>query len=242
MRNWIIGAAAVLALAVPGVAAAQTGYAGVVYGNADAGAGDDEDFYGVEGAVAFSGSGSIVFEVDASYTDADEGDETYGIVGHVYARNDDHLFGGFIGISDSDDSETYVVGLEANKYFANWTLAGAVAYGDNEDADADGYGVNVEGRFFIHDNFRIDASVGYASIDGGAGDDDDATRLGLGGEYQFASVPISVTAGYSNTDFDNGDIDVWSIGLRYNWGGTLRDRDRSGASQASLVSLPGLTS
>jgi len=242
MRNWIIGAAAILALAVPGVAAAQTGYAGVVYGNQDAGTGDDTDFYGVEGSVAFAGSGSIVFEVDASYTDADEGDEAYGLVGHVYARNDNHLFGGFVGINGSDDSETVIAGLEANKYFANWTLAGAVAYGNNDDAEADGYGVNVEGRFFIHDNFRIDASVGYANIDAGAGDEEDATRLGLGGEYQFAAAPISVTAGYSTTDFDDGDIDVWSIGLRYNWGGTLRDRDRNGASQASLVTLAGLSS
>ena len=29
MRNWIIGAAALVAVAVPGVAAAQTGYVGV---------------------------------------------------------------------------------------------------------------------------------------------------------------------------------------------------------------------
>ena len=67
MRNWIIGAAALVAVAAPGVAAAQTGYVGVVYGNADPGGAADEDFYGVEGAVAFAGSGSIVFEVDASH-------------------------------------------------------------------------------------------------------------------------------------------------------------------------------
>jgi len=240
MRNWIIGAAAVLALAVPGVATAQTGYIGAVYGNADAGAGDDEDFYGVEGAVAFSGSGSIVFEVDASFTDADEGDESYGIAGHIYARNDDHLFGGFVGIGSSDDSETWVAGLEAAKYFANWTLAGAVAYGSNDDEDSDGYGVNAEARIFIHDNLRVDLHGGYASIDAGAGDDDDVTQFGIRGEYQLAAAPISFTAGYSNTDFDAGDVDVWSIGLRYNWGGSLRDRDRSGASQANLVSLAGL--
>lgn len=241
MRNWIIGAAAVLALAVPGVATAQTGYVGVIYGSADTdGAADEEDFYGVEGAVAFAGSGSIVFEVDASIVDSDDSDTGYGLVGHVYARNDNHLFGGFVGISGSDDSETWTAGLEANKYFANWTLAGALAYASNDDADADGYGVNVEARFFVHDNFRIDANAGWANVDFGAGDEEDATTLGLGGEYQFAAAPISVRAGYSTTDFDGGDVDVWSIGLRYNWGGTLRDRDRNGASQASLVGLAGL--
>ncbi len=86
MRNWIIGAAAILAVAVPGVAAAQTGYVGAVYNNIDIdGAADDSDAWGVEGAVAFAGSGSIVFEVDASIVDPDEGDTGYGVLGETLA-------------------------------------------------------------------------------------------------------------------------------------------------------------
>lgn len=236
MRNWIIGAAAILAVAVPGVAAAQTGYVGAVYGNVEPDGGDDSDFYGAEGAVAFAGSGSIVFEVDASLTDSDDTDTGYGLLGHVYGRNDSHLFGGFVGISGSDDSETYTVGLEAAKYFTNWTLAGAVAYGNNDDADADGFGANVEGRFFVQDNFRLDANLGWANIDF-AGGDDDAFTYGVGGEYQFAAMPISIRAGWAHSEFDEADAeaDAWTIGVRYNWGGTLRDRDRNGASQAGVL-------
>jgi hypothetical protein len=234
MRNWIIGAAAVLALAVPGAAAAQTGYAGVVYNSVDFdGAADEIDSYGVEGAVAFAGSGSIVFEVDAAVTDSDDTDTGYGLVGHVYSRNDDRLIGGFIGVAGSDDSETLTAGLEANKYFANWTLAGAVFYGNNDDADVDGYGLNVEARAFVNDNFRLNGNIGWASIDTGA-DDDDTMIYGVGGEYQFSAMPISIAAGWSTADSDAGDVDVISIGVRYNWGGTLRDRDRSGASQANV--------
>jgi hypothetical protein len=234
MRNWIIGAAAVLALAVPGVAAAQTGYVGLTYSSADFdGAADEIESTGIEGAVAFAGSGSIVFEIDASLADND-GDTCYGIVGHVYGRNDRHLFGGFVGISGDDDSDTVIVGLEANKYFDNVTLAGAVFYGDNDDLNADGWGANLEGRLFIHDNFRLNANIGYAEVDAGAGDND-ATTYGVGGEYQFASMPISIGAGYSTIDTDGGDVDIWSVALRYNWGGTLRDRDRNGASQASVT-------
>ncbi|MEQ1817672.1 MAG: porin [Terricaulis sp.] len=237
MRNWILGAAALLAVAVPGVAAAQTGYVGVNYGNADAGAGNDQDFYGAEGAVAFAGSGSIVFEVDAAVVDSDDSDTAYGLTGHVYSRNDSHLFGGFIGVADSNDSTTWVGGLEANKYYTNWTLAGAIFYGNNDDSDADGYGINVEARAFVHDNFRVNANIGYASVDAGAGNDDDVMLYGVGGEYQFASFPVSIVAGYNTADFDGGDVDTWTIGVRYNWGGTLRDRDRSGASQASLTGV-----
>jgi hypothetical protein len=238
MRNWIIGAAVALAaLAAPGLAAAQTGYVGLNYNSTDfSGAADEVESYGVEGAVAFAGSGSIVFEVDAALSDSDEADSGYGIVGHVYGRNDDHLFGGFVGIAGSDDSETWLAGLEANKYFANWTLAGALFYGNNDDADVDGYGVNVEARAFVHDNFRVNGNIGWVSVDDGAGDDD-AMLYGVGGEYQFAAWPVSVGVGYSTIDFDGGDVDTWTIGLRYNWGGTLRDRDRNGASQASVVGL-----
>jgi hypothetical protein len=239
MRNWIIGAAALVAVVAPGVAAAQTGYVGAVYGNVDPDGGGDEDFYGLEGAVAFSGSGSIVFEVDASIFDADDTDTSYGLTGHVLMRNDSHAVGGFIGLSDSDASDTtWYGGLEANKYFDQWTLAGAVFYGNNDDNDVDGYGINVEGRYFVQDNLRLDANIGYGQVDTGAAGDDDVTTYGVGAEYQLASFPVSFTAGYHTFDADAGDADVWSIGVRYNWGGqTLRDRDRSGASQASLTNL-----
>ena len=238
MRNWIIGAAAILAVAVPGVASAQTGYVGGVYSNVEVDGADDSDAWGVEGAVAFAGSSSIVFEVDASVIDPEEGDTGYGVVGHVYSRNDSHLFGGFVGIAGSDDSETWTAGLEGAKYFANWTLAGAVAYGNNDDFDSDGYGVNAEGRFFVNDNLRLNANLGWANIDFGGFGDDDAFTYGVGGEYQFASLPISVAAGWNHVEFDEVDTeaDALSVGVRWNFGGqTLRDRDRNGASQATVI-------
>jgi len=244
MRNWIIGAAAALAVAAaPSVAAAQaTGYVGLAYSSSDfGGATDDVESWGAEGAVAFSGSGSIVFEVDAALTTTDDtagGDDTgYGLVGHIYARNSDHLLGGFVGIAGADDSETWLAGLEASKFFSQWTLAGAVFYGNNDDADVDGFGANVEGRVFLNDNFRLNGNIGWVSVDDGV-DEDDAMLYGVGGEYQFAQLPISIGAGYSTVDFDGGDVDTWTVGVRWNFGGqTLMDRDRNGASQASVIGL-----
>jgi hypothetical protein len=236
MRNWIIGAAAIVAVAVPGVAAAQSGYVGVDYATVDVDGADEADVYGVEGAVAFAGSGSITFEIDAAITDSDDTDEGYGLTGHIYSRNDSHLFGGFVGIAGSDDSDTWTAGLEASKFYTNWTLAGALFYANNDDADTDGYGVNAQARYFVHDNFRLQGNLGWASIDFG-GFDDDAFSYGLGGEYQFASVPVSIGAGWNHVETDDSDIEADSVGvtLRYNWGGTLRDRDRNGASQADIA-------
>ncbi len=239
MRNWIIGAAAALAaVAAPSVASAQaTGYVGAVYNETDFGGGADFDSYGVEGAVAFAGSGSIVFEIDAALTDSDDTDTGYGLVGHVYGRNSDHLFGGFVGIAGSDDTETWIAGLEANKYFGNFTLGGALFYGNNDDFDIDGWGANVEGRVFLTDNFRLNGNIGWVEVDTGVSDDD-AMMYGVGGEYQFATVPVSIGAGWTTVDSDGGDIDAWTVGVRYNFGGmTLLDRDRNGASQASVIGL-----
>jgi hypothetical protein len=238
MRNWIIGAAAILAVAVPGVAAAQSGYAGVSYANVDVDAADDADVYGVEGAVAFAGSNSITFEVDAAITDSDDTDEGYGLTGHVYSRNDSHLFGGFVGIAGSDDSETWTAGLEASKFYTNWTLAGALYYANNDDFDIDGYGVNAQARYFVHDNFRVQGNLGWASVDTGAGDDN-AFAYGVGGEYQLASAPISIGAAWNHVETDDSDIEADTVGVtvRYNWGGTLRDRDRNGASQADITGI-----
>jgi hypothetical protein len=242
MRNWIIGAAAALAVvAAPSVAAAN-GYVGVVYGNSDFGGGDDVESWGAEGAVAFAGSGSIVFEVDAAISTTDDSgagdDETgYGLVGHLYARNSDHLFGGFVGIAGSEDSETWIAGLEANKYFEQWTLAGALFYGNNDDFETDGFGVNAEGRVFLNDNFRLNGNIGWVSVEGPV-DEEDAMLYGVGGEFQFATFPVSIGAGWTTFDFDGGEVDTWTIGARWNFGGqTLMDRDRNGASQASVVGL-----
>lgn len=242
MRSLIFGAAAILAVALPGIAAAQTGYVGVTWASVDSDAADNEDAVGLEGAVAFQGSGSINFEVDAAVADSDSSDTVWGLTGHVYARNDDHLFGGFVGFADSDDSTTWTAGLEANKYFARWTLAGAIAYANNDDANADGWGVNAEARVFPTDNFRLSAGLGWATIDAGAGNDDDVWSYGVGGEYQFDAFPVSIALNYAHSEFDDADFEADSVGVavRYNWGGTLFDRDRRGASQAGIASLGGI--
>jgi hypothetical protein len=235
MRYWIVGAAALLAAVVPGVATAQTGYVGAAYGSIDDGV-STADVYGGEGSVAFRASDTITVEVDGSILDGDVPDTATSLTGHVFGRDDDHLFGGFVGIADSGDSQTWNAGLEANKYFANWTLAGTLFYAKNDDIDADGYGVNAEARWFASDNFRLQGNVGLASANF-SGNDDTAVTIGVGGEYQFGASPISIALGYNHTELtdSNDKVDAFWVGIRFNWGGTLRERDRNGASQAGIL-------
>lgn len=238
MRKLLIAAAAIFAVAAPGVAAAQTGYVGAVYANTDIDGFGDSDAYGVEGAVLFDTGNGLNFELDAAVLDSDDTDAAGALAAHLFSRNDRYLFGGFVAVADSDDSTTWEVGVEANKYYDRWTLAGAVSYADNDDANVDGVGANVQARFFPHDNLRLQANLGYANLDGPGGDAD-GWIYGVGAEYQFAAVPISIGAAYARTDFDDAGVEADTIGVtvRYNWGGTLFDRDRSGASQAGLSAL-----
>jgi hypothetical protein len=240
MRTWIIGAAALLAVAAaPGVASAASGYVGLTYSNTDVDNGGSNNAWGVEGSVVFSGSSQISFELDGAIADGDDTDTVSAATGHVFTRNDSYLFGGFVGISHSDSSDTWSAGLEANKYFEQWTLAGAVGYANNSDADVSGWGANVQGRFFPTDNLRLQGNIGYASIDFNPGSDT-AWTAGVGAEYQFEALPVSIGATYNHVEFNDADIsaNVWGVTLRYNFGGgSLHDRDRNGASQADLTNF-----
>jgi hypothetical protein len=237
MKNYLLGAAALLAVAAPGAAHAASGYVGATWASVDVDGLGSADAYGAEGAVAFDAGNGLGFELDGAYSDGDNTDSTTGVTGHVFTRNDNYLFGGFVGVADSNSSTTWDAGLEANKYYTNWTLAGSLAYADNNDADVSGWGVNAQARYFVSDNFRLQGNVGWTSVDAGAGNDDSAVTLGAGGEYQFSSIPISLGAGYQHIEFDDANVnaDAWTVALRYNFGGTtLHDRDRHGASQADI--------
>lgn len=243
MKTLIIGALSAAALlAVAPAANAGTGYVGAAYTrtNVDAGLGsDDTDGYAIDGAWAFEPSAGLGVEIDAGYADADgSNNEAYGATAHVNARNDSYLFGGFVGLASVADDNVWSAGLEGQKYYDNVTLAGAVGYANADDADADIYGADAQVRYFLSDNFRIQGALGYAKVEAGPADDN-VWSLGAGGEYQFASVPVSVFGGYTHAEFDDADVssDAFTVGVRYNFGGTLKDRDRKGASLAGLSSL-----
>jgi hypothetical protein len=237
MKTWIIGAAALLAVAAPSVAAAQTGYAGAVYSNTDVDGGGDSDAYGVSGAVFFDATDTVGVEVDAAVLDSDDTDATGSLAAHVFTRNDRYLFGGFGAVSNNDDDTSWQVGLETAKYFDRATVGVAAAYGES-DNDVEAYGVTVSGDYFVTDNARVGGHVGWANVDT-TGGDGDGWAYGVSGEYQLDVYPVSFGLSYTRIDSDDAgfEADVVGVTVRYNWGGTLFDRDRRGASQADRIGL-----
>src|SRR5262245_14618470 len=148
MRKLFLGAAAIMALAAPGVASAN-GYVGLDYANVDVDGADSADGFGVSGAAVVTPN----IALDAAFSDND-GNSGWGATGHLFTNNSAYLLGAFAGISGSDvdggdDTTTWEVGGEGQYYMNNVTLAGAVTYANNDDTETDIWGVNGEARYFV---------------------------------------------------------------------------------------------
>ena len=99
------------------------------------------------------------------------------------------------------------------------------------------------GRYFFSDRLRLDGGLGYLSGDFGGAEAEGWTG-GLGGEVQFEG-PVSIFGGLNRTDVEDFDltVDTVSLGVRYNFGGgTLRDRDRTGAAFGGISDLARIAS
>lgn len=251
MRNQLFATAAVAAFfALTGAAAqAQTvGHVGANYGRTEldvGGLGDsDADVLQGEGAAAFD-LGSLRGQVDGAVTNLDaDGDDatTWAVTGHVNKPFTGGLAGGFVGVNKSDDVTLWSVGAEAQYNIApQATLYGQVGYGQSDDIDdVDFWAGRAEVRYFVTDNFKLQGSAGYTKADADGGDLD-IWNLGADAEYQFAGTPWSVVGGYEHGEMDDLDLksDTLKVGVRYTFGGSLRDRDQAGASLGSSANLFG---
>jgi hypothetical protein len=237
MKKYLLGAAAALAIVAPGVASAQSGYVDLGFTNSDAGA-LEIDTTQIGGAYAWGGNGTVGFQIDGvvgmhEYDSGGPEVDTYNIGGHAFVRNDSHLIGGFVNFGNTDfgfgEYDYYTLGAEGAIYMSRTTLNGTLSWSDSEDFDSSITALDLGLTHFVTDNFSVGGNVGFGEIDNGGSD---FTAFGVGGEYQFATFPVSLYGGWNTTDYDGFEVDALTLGVRYNFGGTLFDRDRSGASQS----------
>jgi hypothetical protein len=224
-----LGAAAA-ALMMAGTAHADGGYVGVQYNdNTDA----DFHSWGVNGAFASSN-----FQFDGGYTNIESDVDVFTVGAHLFSRSDEWLWGGFAGydhFSGSGDAGEWTVALQTQYYLPRTTLSGNLSYSQTTDTPADFNTTQIDGeaRFFGTDNFSFQGNLGYGNVDG-SGSSGNYWTYGVGAEYQLDAAPISIYGGWQGVNIDGGgDLNSWSIGIRYNWGGTLLQRNRSGAGLSS---------
>jgi hypothetical protein len=235
--NKILFASAIAAAALASTSAfAQvSGYAGaaVNWGQAQV-PGDDQDFNSLSASAAVLApiTTGLAVQADAAYVDSADMDGALSGALHLIGNvGDDMRVGAFVSASQFDDETALGGGVEGQAEFDSSTLAATIGYAKVDEFDVSAWGVNGEYRYFVNDNIRVDGSLGWASFDTPLGNSE-AWGAGLGAEFKQAASPLSVFGGWSYTEDKDFDVaaNTLTIGVRYNFGGSLKERDRTGPS------------
>lgn len=240
-----VTAAAVIALAASAAQAQAVGHVGVSAATTTVdvpGENPDYQTYQAEGAVAFDlGAAGVLVDGSVSGFDGDIDDVAYTATAHVNGKFGNALLGGFGGFDASDGLTIWGLGLEGQAAVTDKvTLYAQGGWGDIDDlAGADLWALRGELRYFATENLKLQAQAGYLKIDTSLGDVD-GWNLGGEVEYQFASTPWSVLAGYDYADSDDlgAKSHTFKIGARYTFGApSLKARDAAGADLGSVRKL-----
>lgn len=202
----------------------------------------DAESYSVFGAgVAPLAEGfSLQYDARITFPETDGGEDDTIFNGglHLISEQEDGRFGAFVGVTTSDadnSSETWEGGIEAQANVDKYIFGGALGYFTNDDVELDGWGLRLDAQKFKTDNFVLGARFGLATAEVFDVDVDGWTA-GVWAEYQLTDTPISFSAGYDRTEIKDFDVeaDTISLGVTYNFSGTLRDRETTGPSLNGL--------
>ena len=246
MNTKLFATAALIAAAVSAPAFAQSiGSVGAAVNYTDINTrfgGNDGTSAVLDGSVAIplQGAWTVTANGDVAISDNDLSDETVasGAVHLTTTLGNGYRVGAFTALSRPSNDTLWAVGAEAQKYLENVTLTGLVAYGQSNELDADLWAVRGEARYFVSDNFRLNAGAGWSRIDTNV--DADLWDVNAGGEYKFANSGWSTFAKYTHAeskDLAKLNSDAVKVGFRYTFGGSLKDRDRAGADLATASDL-----
>lgn len=230
-----IGAAAA-ALTFAGAAHADNGggYVGLSYSD---GPDANPRAWTIDGAYAF---GSHI-QLDGGYTNVhDSAADLYSLGGHFFDRGDHWLWGGYLGYDrfnqSGDDINEWTIAGQTQYYADKTILSGNLSYSRTEQTGEkiNTYELTGDARFFATDNLSFNLDAGFGRLDTDTTGDGNFTTYGFGGEWKPDALPVSLFANVDVLDPKGpGNDRAWSIGIRYNWGASLYDRDRNGAGLSS---------
>lgn len=231
MRTLMMGAVAAAALLAPAHAQAQTpGYVDLSIGQSDYGS-VDLDTITLGGAAVADLSGGWRAQFDADVTRLSESGDALTVTNtsaHLFYDGGPWAIGGVLSNRDLGVASAWLLGVEGQTHLGALVLEGEAGFGTLETfgVDADVFNADANATWYLTDSFSINGGVAIFDIDEL---DDEMVTYGIDGEYKFQNSPFSVFAGYSQTDFEDVDVDGWRIGVRYGFGdGSLRERRQTG--------------
>lgn len=238
MKTLFFASAAVAALiAAPAIAQETTGSVSLSYQHNDADIsgynGIKSEALAIDGIVAtpIFGDWTVTAQAATTYSDGDFMSSETDLSGGVALTKviGTYRVGAFYSASELYYTSLNTFGGVAQKYFDRATVSGVASYGSVYNLDI--WSAKADAAFYPTEAIRLNAGLGYQTIDASYGSSVDTVSANIGAEYQFASTPYSVFGTYSYADSDDIDSTESSIkvGVRYNFGGSLQSRDRAGA-------------
>lgn len=173
------------------------------------------------GAQSAAAEGFSYNLIEGSYAFADFGGgadaDGFGIKGSWALAPTIHVFGGLQNLEGDGGGSFDTLNLGVGM---NWgltdavDLVGGVSYERIKSGSSEsGFGVGVGLRGLVGESFELNGSVKYSDV----GDFGDGISFSAGGRYYFTQN-FAAGVDFTKLDFDNGDADVWTISLRYDFG------------------------
>ncbi|ANP46974.1 hypothetical protein [Candidatus Viadribacter manganicus] len=248
MKKLLLGAAAALAVAAPGMASAETsGNIDVSIGNTDWDNGSEFDTTTLGGAVQFDAMDGWAVSLEGRTVlqqwDGSSGDSSHGYAAvHADTNAGAWDFGGWVGLLNYYGDGGTTIGLETRTNFGNFSAQGSIGLAQfDQFFDYDAMNYNVQGAYFFTPNFSVNGNVTITEIDYTFGDTD-MTDYGIGAAYGFGGG-FEVYGGYVKSEMDysgggNDETDTFNLGLRFHFnGGTLQDYANDGASWGGVRAI-----
>jgi hypothetical protein len=216
-----------------------------------------DNTYGVGGAVALPLRRPLRVQIDAAVLswNPNIGHSTTAWSSGLqvgYQPQHDY-FGGFGGAAGYKDAVIYGGGVDFTHYCPKWTVNTQVGYAVENIGHSDTWGGRMNVKYFYTPKLSFGVtgsgfSTTYRYSTGGGSTGGTTTgesyspqaaasltatsySAGVGAEYQFGHSPVSVFTDYEHIWLNPGgaNADAVKVGLRWNFGGTLKGRDRAGA-------------
>lgn len=218
MKKLLLGAAALLAITAPGVAAAQTGgYLGTGYATLDEeGDPDKESVWGYGGgAVTHVGNWRLGVNGTALTMDHNDHDDSFDLFeAHAGYDFGDFVVGGFMGRFTRAGTDYDLLGIEGGFTHGRFGVAGSYTNGDSVDAfSGDVTNLTVEGSFAITENWSVGGGFSQSDFDFGV----DGDSYWVGAHYALTNG-IVIGGGYRASDIAAVETDGFNLTFAWRFG------------------------
>lgn len=235
MRNLIIGAAALLAVAAPAVASAETGgHLQLTYvGLDDDGASSKDNAIALSGTVITDlGHPGWRLQFNGVTTDLDTYNTSYAYSqGEVHATYDMGQFqvGVFTGMMNLNGWGYYEYGVEGAINFERGQIAVSLAGATSPNSSFDdATSIAATGTFNLTENFSIGATMSSTDFDN-YGPGEDVESWGVNVSYAIPNTHLAIGAGYRSTEYGSNDVEFIGVSLSWGFGDGAQGRRMPGA-------------